>query len=771
LVVDAAIYSTGAKIDDANIGGGQLPPNNPPVAYPQSLTTFVDVNLPITLTATDPDGPPPLMYGLVVASMPTNGVLQLSPSLPNVTYIPNAGYVGPDSFQFFALDGLNSPSANETITINVITAPIITPVIWTDLVGVGTSGNTITKTAGNGWGNGGAASMQTILGDGFVDFLADGNSTYRMAGLSSSNIDASYTTIDYALHLRSGVSKGSVGSYVVGDRVSVERTGTTIEYKKNGNVLYTSLVLSSGSLVVDAAIYNSGATIADANIGGGQLPPNNPPVAQNQNVFVDENTAEAITLTATDQEGSPLTYSVVTPPVNGSLSGTAPNLTYTPNTGYIGSDSFTFIANDGDDDSNLAIVNITVAAVIPSTGVIWTDLVGVTASGNTITKTASTSWSNGGAASLQLITGDGGVDFLADDTTTYRMAGLSSSNANANYNTIDYALHLRSGGAIYIYESGSYKGNPSSYNVGDRVSVERTGTTIEYKKNGSVIYTSTLSSSGSLIVDASIYTTGGTIADANIVGGSMPPNNAPVAYDQNTSVVINTSKAITLTATDQEGSPLTYAVVTPPVNGGLSGTAPNLTYTPNTDYLGGDTFTFLASDGTDNSNIATVNITVTLQPTPVIWTDLVGVSVNGNTITKTASTTWGNGGAASSQIVSGDGGVDFRIDQSGTYLLCGLSATNVNANYNTIDYGIHLRANGTIYIYEKGIFRGNVGTYNVGDRFSVKRVGSTVSYYQNDSLLFTSAALSSGGLVVDAAIYNTGAMISDANIIITLPSF
>src|SRR5204863_90363 len=61
--------------------------------------------------------------------------------------------------------------------------------------------------------------------------------------------------------------------------------------------------------------------------------------------------------------GSPLTYSIGTSPAHGTLSGTAPNLTYTPNANYNGADSFTFKANDGSADSNVATVSITINAV------------------------------------------------------------------------------------------------------------------------------------------------------------------------------------------------------------------------------------------------------------------------------------------------------------------------------------------------------------------------------------------------------------------------
>ena len=72
----------------------------------------------------------------------------------------------------------------------------------------------------------------------------------------------------------------------------------------------------------------------------------------------------------------------------------------------------------------------------------------------------------------------------------------------------------------------------------------------------------------------------------------------------------NTQKPITLTATDPNNDPLTYTIVTPPENGTLSGTAPNLTYNPTLNHVGTDSFTFKANDGTTDSNIATVDITV-----------------------------------------------------------------------------------------------------------------------------------------------------------------
>ena len=90
---------------------------------------------------------------------------------------------------------------------------------------------------------------------------------------------------------------------------------------------------------------------------------NDAPVASDQAVATNEDTAKAITLSATDAEGSPLTYAIGTGPAHGTLSGAAPTVTYTPAANYNGPDSFTYKANDGALDSNVATVTITVTAV------------------------------------------------------------------------------------------------------------------------------------------------------------------------------------------------------------------------------------------------------------------------------------------------------------------------------------------------------------------------------------------------------------------------
>lgn len=89
-------------------------------------------------------------------------------------------------------------------------------------------------------------------------------------------------------------------------------------------------------------------------------------------------------------------------------------------------------------------------------------------------------------------------------------------------------------------------------------------------------------------------------------------NDAPVADDMQAATPMNVAKGVTLVATDVDSTALTYTVIDQPVYGTLSGTPPDVTYTPTADYHGSDSFTFQASDGTLTSDVATVTIAVTV---------------------------------------------------------------------------------------------------------------------------------------------------------------
>jgi Big-like domain-containing protein/pre-peptidase len=117
----------------------------------------------------------------------------------------------------------------------------------------------------------------------------------------------------------------------------------------------SQVVLSSSSIIdrdIFVAKYRN-----DESVG------NRPPVADDQTVGTPEDTPLAITLTATDPDGDPLTYSIVSGPTHGTPDvANLPSVIYTPNANYNGPDAFTFRVCDATDCDD-ATVTITVSPV------------------------------------------------------------------------------------------------------------------------------------------------------------------------------------------------------------------------------------------------------------------------------------------------------------------------------------------------------------------------------------------------------------------------
>jgi len=116
---------------------------------------------------------------------------------------------------------------------------------------------------------------------------------------------------------------------------------------------------------------------------------NHVPIANPQIVYTNTNVDVNIKLTGYDNDGDKLTYTLEIFPLNGTIKGTAPNLIYTPNNYYNGTDSFSFKINDGTVDSETKTVNINIldafysgdthngiiydTVISPNTGRIWLD--------------------------------------------------------------------------------------------------------------------------------------------------------------------------------------------------------------------------------------------------------------------------------------------------------------------------------------------------------------------------------------------------------------
>ncbi len=87
-------------------------------------------------------------------------------------------------------------------------------------------------------------------------------------------------------------------------------------------------------------------------------------------------------------------------------------------------------------------------------------------------------------------------------------------------------------------------------------------------------------------------------------------NRPPQAFDQHLEAEVNTPLDIELTGEDPDGDDLTFDIVRQPDHGSLEGLPPFIQYVPDTDFIGTDSFDFVANDGYLNSLPATISIEV-----------------------------------------------------------------------------------------------------------------------------------------------------------------
>src|SRR5215211_6234884 len=144
-----------------------------------------------------------------------------------------------------------------------------------------------------------------------------------------------------------------------------EGTDGTVSIGNDGNITFTPEATFSGDATFRYLVCDNGSpsncSVQSFTINVTAV--NDAPVADDQSVTTDEDTAKEVTLRASDVEGDALGYTIVSAPQRGTLSGTGANLTYTPEADYNGPDSFTFKASDGTADSDQATVSIAVNAV------------------------------------------------------------------------------------------------------------------------------------------------------------------------------------------------------------------------------------------------------------------------------------------------------------------------------------------------------------------------------------------------------------------------
>ncbi len=296
---------------------------------------------------------------------------------------------------------------------------------------------------------------------------------------------------------------------------------------------------------------------------------NSSPVANPQAVATDEDTSLPVTLTAADSDNNTLVYSVLTLPTHGTLSGTAPTLTYTPDPDYFGPDSFTFKVNDGLADSNIATVSINVNSV------------------------------NDPALAL-----DDSATTGEDSPVNIAVQGNDSAGpANENSALTTTAVSDPPHGTAVINPDGSVTYTPD----------------LDYNGSDSFTYT---------VCDAE-----GSCATATVTVLVELVNDPPLANDDSVTTPEDTPAIFNVLANDSDVdgnlNPGSVTVLSGPSNGTLvNNSNGNFTYTPAANFNGADSFSYKVCDSDGVCDTADVAITVTsVNDAPVCNAMVPSVSV------------------------------------------------------------------------------------------------------------------------------------------------
>ncbi|PWV56983.1 Ig-like domain-containing protein [Chitinophaga sp. S165] len=308
-------------------------------------------NTDFTGKYTDVDNNP--LDKIKVLSLPLHGSLQLNGTpitigqeiaaadLANITFVPDANWWGTTSFNWVASDGSEyaTAPATMTITINPVNdAPVAT-------VPAGQNLDEEVKTA--------------------------------LPGISFADIDAGTASVKVTISAPSGSL-----SAVSGNGVTVSGTPAALvldgkitdinAFIQANGLSYTSVDNPPASVIVTVNIDDNG----NMGAGGNQQDTktitltftlaNDPPTGNGDTKVTDQDKPVSGSVTGSDPNGDPLTFTKGTDPANGSVvvnpDGT---YTYTPDPGYSGNDSFTVIISDGKGGTVTVTVNITVNPVVP----------------------------------------------------------------------------------------------------------------------------------------------------------------------------------------------------------------------------------------------------------------------------------------------------------------------------------------------------------------------------------------------------------------------
>ena len=389
-------------------------------------------------------------------------------------------------------------------------------------------------------------------------------------------------------------------------------------------------------------------------------PPQNSPTAISQSVSTQRNNSIILNLEGTDPENDPLTYITQSVPANGSLSGNGQNLTYSPNSGFTGTDSFRFYVNDGSQNSESATVTIVVTA--PQTGVISNPILNINIDGN------ASDWS--------------GLNRFANDPNDISDSGniIDWENAAFAHNSEDVFILLKnrnmidsgSGsyipwgwqtyididsnpntgyqiggmGAEYILEGNQlhrYIGSGTDFNLAAPVEVETwyNDDIIEVRFARSLISDPNQIRLGFLGnnqayegLDIDLYpnnlegTRSGIQYFEYSFAGSAQSANRPVADSMILGTKVNTDLAIQLNSNGLNQESLSYRIVALPLHGSLVGNGANIIYSPDSNYIGDDEIKYIVQNSSHQSSIATISLKVSANGEVIVPTTPVTPTPN-----------------------------------------------------------------------------------------------------------------------------------------------
>ena len=210
-----------------------------------------------------------------------------------------------------------------------------------------------------------------------------------------------------------------------------------------------------------------------------------------------------------------------------------------------------------------------------------------------------------GSEDITVVVTDGDLS----DSTTFTLTVNPVNDAPVVANPIDDIIADEDSDAISIDLSTVFddveNGSNLSFSFSENVAA------VEASLDGSVLTLNFLENengSGSVTVSASDVVSRLSVQDSFDVTVT-PVNDAPVADATSAAGDEDSNISIDLSGSDIDGDALTFSLGSGASNGSVDVSGSTATYTPNSDFNGSDSFTFVASDG-ELSSEATVDVTV-----------------------------------------------------------------------------------------------------------------------------------------------------------------